>query len=241
MELIDIHTHILPQVDAGCASLEDACTMLRDAAQQGITDIVITCHYDHDGYFHRSPEYLRERFEEFRKVAEFYSLRLHLGNELYICEGLSELLKNGNCLSLAGSHYVLVEFPQTTYLGSYDAELKRLTDAGYHVIIAHPERYEYVQRKPMTCRKWTDKGYLLQCNAISLKKYPQVMKMLLQENLVSFIASDAHDLRRPLQLRDAYLEIADKYGQKQADALFYENPKKILQDKLWENGKHIGV
>ena len=166
--MIDIHSHLIPGVDDGSQSLEESLSLLNQAEQDGITELVTTPHFMKNGEFRTKAPELVQRFNEL-KQAYTGSIRLHLGNELYIHPDLPELLGKDKILTLAESDYILVEFPFQNYKDEYDEILYELA-LRYRIIIAHPERYSYVQEDPNFCLRWLNEGYYLQANQSSLFK-----------------------------------------------------------------------
>lgn len=233
--MIDIHNHMLNNVDDGSSSFELSLTQLISARSEGIEDIILTPHFIfNDENSRKNKEELTSLFLDFStKIKEKVDINLYLGNELFIHSELDELLLNKEIATLANSRYVLVEFPFDKYEKEYDEYLYNLKISGYIVIIAHPERYNYVLNNPSFVKRWIDEGYLLQCNQNSLKdrKSAKVVFSLIEKGFVYFIASDAHNDFRPTTLKEAYNSIRKKYGEEQARRLFKENPLKVLQDQ----------
>lgn len=231
--MIDIHTHLLPGADDGSSSLEESRKLLSNAIADGISDIIITVHYELDGYYHLGRDEYDRLFAAFKKDVADLEINLYQGNEIYIHERVSKELLRGAIATLAGSKYVLVEFPFSYYDDEFDDYLYDIRKAGYQVIIAHPERYDYVREDTDFISRWTEEGYLLQANASSLNHHKKTLTTLLDSNAISFMASDGHNLRRPVLLREAYEKIADRYGLGRADDLFVNNPQKILRNENW--------
>ena len=89
--MIDIHSHLIPGVDDGSQSLEESLSLLKQAEQDGITELITTPHFMKNGEFRTKAPELVQRFSEL-KQAYTGSIKLHLGNELYIHPDLPELL-----------------------------------------------------------------------------------------------------------------------------------------------------
>lgn len=229
--MIDIHSHLLPAIDDGSSSFEESITMLNNAYEDGIRDIIITPHYDKYGFFHSEKDNNLSLLEELKEKANV-DINLYLGNEIFINEDILDDLKDGKIATLANSKYILVEFPFTYYEDYYDGILYDLKEVGYKLIIAHPERYAYVKEDEDFCLRWLDEGYLLQCNGSSLRHHKDTIEYLLDKRWVSFIASDGHNLKRPVKLKDAYNTVLAKYGKEYADDLFIFNAKNILESMI---------
>ena len=230
--MIDIHSHLIPGVDDGSQSLEESLSLLKQAEQDGITELITTPHFMKNGEFRMKAPELVQRFNEL-KQAYTGPIKLHLGNELYIHPDLPELFEKGEVLTLAESDYILVEFPFQNYKDDYDEILYELA-LRYRIIIAHPERYSYVQDDPNFCLRWLNEGYYLQANQNSLfkKETKKVLISMIEHGFVSFVASDAHNEHRPCVLSESRKFLAEKFGNTIAFQLIEENPRKIL-----DNGK----
>lgn len=230
--MIDIHNHIIPNVDDGSDSLELSRQLLIDAIEEEITDVCITPHFMKHGPYKLRKKELTFVFEEFKKNVADLEVNLYLGNELYIDRELDDLLMNNQICSLNDSRYVLVEFPFEEYKSEYDEYLYNVS-LNYRIIIAHPERYRYVKRDPEFVDRWITNGYVLQSNSSSFysKDTKRVIFELIEKGKLTFIASDAHNEYRPLTLIDAYDQVARKFSEETAELLMNVNPRRVLEDK----------
>ena len=229
--MIDIHSHLVPRVDDGSQNLEESLTLLKQAEEDGITELITTPHFMKNGEFRIKASELVKRFNELKQAYQG-SIKLHLGNELYIHPELPELFEQGVILALAESDYILIEFPFNSYKDEYDEILYELS-LKYQIIIAHPERYSYIQEDPNFCLRWLKEGYLLQSNQNSLfkKETKKILFPMIEHGFVSFIASDAHNETRPLILKEAYEILEEEFGLRIAKQLIKENPRKLLSNE----------
>ena len=141
--MTDIHTHALPFVDDGSASLEESLKMLGNLYAQGVTDVVVTPHYR--SKYVATPDELKDAFKEF-KIRVFEAgipVNLYLGQEIYIGRGFKKFFAENKVLTLNGTKYILAEFDFNieTDVAEVVYELKAM---GYIPIVAHFERYSYV-------------------------------------------------------------------------------------------------
>jgi protein-tyrosine phosphatase len=234
MCMIDIHCHLLAQWDDGPESWDVSIEMLRQGAQDGITEVICTPHILSRQELHKENEIVN-RYEELKKRSHDAGLetKIHLGSELYIQPHLS-FEKKITTLAQNG-RYFLIEFsmgmiPDFVAKKFFDLLLKNKTP-----IIAHPERNMSIIKQPQIAVQLVQRGALLQMNAGSLmgsfgKDVKNVALQLMNSNLIHFIASDAHDVNsRPLKLRDAYEFVRKTWGGERARQLFYENQMKMMQ------------
>lgn len=165
------------------------------------------------------------------------NIKLHSGMEVYICEELESLVKNGTVIGLANSKYILIEFPMNTTVKYIDEILFLMQAMGYKVVIAHPERYKVVQENINYAKELIEKGCLLQCNLGSIvdiygKQAKKAIKKLLNLDLVHFLASDTH---RPQTIYKMMPQIIKKLKKVLPEEKIYEltteNPMKIIQNK----------
>ena len=231
-EMVDIHNHIIPNIDDGSDSMGLSRQLLEGAIEEGITDICITPHFMKHGPYKVRKKELTKLFESFKKENSDLDVNLYLGNELYIDREMDELLRNDEICTLNDSKYVLIEFPFETYKREYDEYLYDVS-LRYQIIIAHPERYHYVQKDHSFVNGWLKEGYVLQSNSTSLynRESKKVIYDLIEKGKLSFIASDAHNEYRPLSLIIAYDEISRKFSEETAQLLMKTNPLKVIQNK----------
>lgn len=236
---IDIHCHILPGVDDGSPDMATSLEMLRIADKNGITHLILTPH--HKPMHHNvSPQHnvvYRKKLQEAAKEAGIKA-KLFSGNEIYYSDETMEELIEGKICSLAGSDYVLVEFHPTNPYKAIQNAVSRVQAAGFIPIIAHVERYSDIVSHPARVKDLIEMGSFIQVNASSIMgKYgfgiSHFTKKLLKEELVHFIASDAHDTgRRAPNLLDCRNYVERKYGEDYGKKLFFTNPANVIRNEL---------
>ncbi len=234
---IDIHSHILPGVDDGAKDIETSIQMLRIAAKDGITAMILTPH-NKPGH-HSKASVWTVKTEEVREwlAQESIDIKLYTGNELYYRSGLTDEIEDGQAYTLAGSRYVLIEFnPLDDYDYIRNAVNTVLMD-GYYPVLAHAERYRNVCTKKYAVTELVEMGCFIQVNAGSIMgKFgfgtKQFAGKLLKQRQVHFVATDAHDTgKRAPYLSDCAEYVSRKYGRDYSRKLFHDNPECILQDE----------
>ncbi|MCL6472838.1 MAG: tyrosine protein phosphatase [Firmicutes bacterium] len=231
---IDIHNHILPGLDDGPVTIQEAVEMACVAHQNNITRIIATPH--HNEYHRPTKQEILASFELLQAALrkEAVPVQLYTGHELRISLDLLGELKADEVLPLAGSKYILLEFPFEGIPLFAEDVIFRLRLDGWIPVLAHVERIHDFQRKPERLKKYIDMGCLTQINSNSLtgelgRASLDTARKLLKVGQVDIMASDAHAAyKRPPDFTGA-LKVATKIiGPERAQALVHDNPAKIL-------------
>ncbi len=230
--MIDIHTHILPGVDDGAANMDEAIEMAKIAEQDGIRHIIATPHLS-------DPELRQKEIES--RTAEVNEALQEAGVNVTIYPGAEIpifMLDDEDCrIGLAGSRYLLVEFPFTGMLPVSSEIFGHLTGRGYKIIIAHPERNYAVMQNPQFLLDLLSPDVTLQITAGSLtgemgKEAMSLARYLLKKKVVAHMASDAHNVTDRRPELSAGVKAAGKYLKGRAgagaSALVNENPGRII-------------
>lgn len=232
--LIDIHSHILYEVDDGASSREVSIEMLREAAKQGVTDIIATPHY-RQGMFSYPPKKIFSHYQELRREAHKVGIRLSLGCEYFVDGDIYENLEKGRVPTLAGTRYVLTEYAPDAAYSMMQMFSQNLLRQGYIPVIAHVERVRNLVSHPEYVRELSSMGVFIQVNAggvlgkggLSRQRF---LLKLLREGLVDLVASDAHDMqRRPIMLEECAAYVEKRVGSSCVERVFRKSAKKILQ------------
>jgi len=231
--LIDIHCHILPEVDDGPKSWDVAEEMCRMAAADGITHTVATPHandrYAYDrGYLLDLLNQLRERIGS--------NPQLSLGCDFHLSfENLERVLEHPQTYTIGETNYLLIELSNYSIPTQLADCFRRLGDRGLTPILTHPERNPILQQTPQRVLEYADQGCLIQVTASSLTGFwgdrPETMsRWLLDRSAVHILASDAHETRRRIpNLSEAREKAAEIVGLEYADALVEGNPGAIVK------------
>jgi protein-tyrosine phosphatase len=230
--MIDIHTHILPGLDDGARTLEEALGMLRMAAAAGTTDMVASSHANPQFAF--DPQVAEERIAELQGAAGD-SIRIHYGCELHMTlEGIENALHSPEEYSIGHRGYLLVEFSDFLIPKSSGGILDQMIDRGLHPIVAHPERNPILRTRMSELEAWVERGCSMQVTAHSLlgrfgKSAKAASHQLMARGLVHYLASDAHDLQhRPPVLDEVRRYVEETFDAEAADRLLLENPQAVL-------------
>lgn len=237
--MIDIHTHILPGVDDGARTVSDAIKMIRDSVKSGTREIILTPHCAPSyGFFNFDDETLDDSYVSLYRIVrqEGIPVILHPGMEV-LYEGKHELAEQiDRYFPLCGSRYFLMEYYFDTPAEDFLEGISSVKEFGYVPVIAHPERYECVNRDWELVLEGKRKGALFQMNKGSIsgrhgERARRCSGRLLEADAVDFIASDAHDPRyRNSRLDRVYQFIQEEYGQERAYRLFAGNPERIVHN-----------
>lgn len=237
MKFCDLHTHVLPGVDDGAATMEEALEMLRNAAASDVQLLAVTPHCnrspDMPGSF---PDSLSARFSQLQQAAKDIPVQLVLGAEALADEHLLRLLAQKKIPTIHHSRYLLTEFPTDATPGYFLDMLQSIRNLGYIPLVAHPERYAAVCQMPPIVMSWLDMGCHLQLTGGSIlgqygKTVQRTAATLLQQDLVACVASDAHGLHhRSNFLLDVYDHLCLRYSKHYAQCLMYEVPMGICRD-----------
>jgi protein-tyrosine phosphatase len=235
--MVDIHSHILPQVDDGSHSLEESVEMCRTSAADGITVMVATPHA-HDG-MHKThePDFLLQKVAELNKELGG-SPKIVLGCELRFTHALvKQICETHSAPTIAGGPYALVEFPHAVVPPGSEHPLFELMSNQITPIIAHPERNMMLMSEPERFYELVSIGVLGQMDTGSImgqfgKKVQQASRVMLENGLIHFIASDCHNTRNRLPgMSAAVASTAEIVGEEYAHAIADDNPAAVVEAK----------
>lgn len=238
--MIDLHCHVLPGVDDGARSLEEAVEMARIAEAEGIERIVATPHLFREGVECETLSTIEKKRQLLTRILDAANIRVEIlrGAEVYIAPNLiDEIRKNRDFLVINHNHYMFVEFPANHVFSGIKELFFELMNEGITPVIAHPERNSVFADHPLFLYELVQQGSLVQANSGSFsgiygRKIEQAAFRFLELRLVHFIASDGHNQR---SLAPRLLEAKEKAGEilgnKEATALVKENPEAVLEGK----------
>ncbi len=239
--MIDFHTHILPNIDDGARNIEETISLVKEAQKAGFEAIISTSHYMEGYYETNVPErevwinLIYEKLQEKNIKMKFY-----LANEIYLSENIVSLLEEGKASTINDTSYILFEMPLNIeplnlYNIVYDMIQHKLVP-----ILAHPERYSFVQQSPEIVTELIEKGVLMQANYASIlgyygKRAQVIVKKLLKNDMIHFLGSDVH---RPNTIYPRMAQILTQLkqiiGEEKLEELTTINPKLVLRNKRIE-------
>lgn len=236
--MIDIHCHILPDVDDGAASLDEALEMARIALSSGVTGIVATPHFRGDPESLDQLPLIDQRYRDLKNALLMWDipLRLYKGAEILCTSKTPDLAAEGRLPTISNTRYVLTEFMFDEAFDFMDDCLSEISSCGYRPIIAHPERYNAIQQEPLRARHWANHSYVLQLNKGSVlgafgSRAERTANELLELGFAHLFASDAHSCHARTPHMDRLRKWAEDYCDlKYVELLLDENPQRVLRD-----------
>ena len=233
--MIDLHSHVLHEVDDGSDSLEMSIEMLRLASDTGIRAVVATPHIL-DGFQPDYEESVTGKFRELCQTVLDYKIDIdvYLGSEIHFQFGIENIIESSIGSYRGFGKYSLIETPLTHFPNQFEDVLSRILAKGKKPIFAHPERVNPLIGNVTLIERLADNGVLIQVNSGSVlgrfgSKVYNFAISLLDQGLVHFIASDAHSShQRTFNLVRAWNVINELYGEDFAQKLFYTNPLHVL-------------
>lgn len=239
-KVIDIHSHILPNMDDGASSWDISLKMCEQAYQDGIKTIVATPH-TLNGIYENQPAAIEEKVKILNQKLKENNIPLQIlpGSEVHLRDDIIEKIKKQEILTLNKNNYILLEFPTTQIPHQIEEILFRIQIMGITPILSHVERNLEFQQKPDLLAQLIQRGSLAQLTSASLcgsfgPKTKKFSQQLLANSLVYCLASDAHSNsekgRNPI-LSKAVTEASKIIGYQPALNLVQSNPQKIIMNQ----------
>lgn len=254
--MFDIHSHIIYHIDDGSHDLEESLELIRQDVEQGAHAIIATPHYYVQ--YPTDPARIRAKLATIEEAlgigeqstaqptpsaseanASALNVHLYAGNEVLWFDSMTERLQSGEILTLADSHYTLIEFyPEESYQTILRA-IRNVRNAGYRPIIAHAERFKAIQEHGLA--EVHDLGAYVQLSTEPLShkglsglldRETKFIQKALRNQEADFLGTDMHRIdRRPPVLRDAIDWIQKNLDADYADAILQGNAEAILRDE----------
>lgn len=205
--MVDMHSHILPGIDDGAKTPADSIALIRSMMQLGIKKIIATPHMMAD-FYKNTPETINAALEILRAELKKQGIDIvvEAAAEHYFDETFEPMI-NKRILMTMGDNYTLFEYPFMSPPPNAFTVIQKMIEWGeYKPILAHPERYGYMNLDAIAdVRSW---GCSIQMNTIALTGYygksiKKKAEAMIDNNLVDFISSDMHHLKHAQAFRDA--------------------------------------
>ncbi|KYH13856.1 tyrosine-protein phosphatase [Staphylococcus kloosii] len=235
--MIDIHNHILVDVDDGPKNIKEAIELLKQAKEQGVTDIVATPHHLHTRYSN-DIEKVKVKLNELKNnpYVRDLNLRLYAGQEIRVTSQVIDDLKSNKIKGINNSRYLLLEFPSNEVPHYSNQLFYEIQTMGYIPIIAHPERNKAIVQNMDLLFELINGGALSQITTSSLlgefgSNVRKLSLKMVDNNLAHFIASDAHSVnKRPFILKKLFNEKKLKNYYEEIES-YLENGKAVIKNE----------
>lgn len=238
--MLDLHCHILPGLDDGAETLGVSLEMAAAAASSGVEYIFATPHCNtHDARKnYRSPE-LIAAYRRLQSTLDENGIPIRIlsGAEILARGNFEAHLEADDFMTLNASRYLLLEFYFDEDPAYMEHCFRAVENASMVPVVAHPERYDCVQRSPELAELWVARGRVLQVNKGSIlgelgEDAYLSAAVLLRRGLVSVIASDAHHFYYRNPHMGALLEALDRrFPEVDPEHLLRTVPMKIAKDQ----------
>jgi len=197
----DIHSHLLPGIDDGSPDLETSVALIRGMKKLGFKKLITTPHIMWDVY-KNTRNIILEKLEEVktRLANEQDDIEIQAAAEYFIDEHLGELVERKEPLLNFGNNFVLVEFSMVSQPFEWKKTLFEMQIQGYQPVIAHPERYGYLERNKNLYDELKSAGYLFQLNILSLSgqygnSAAELARYLTKKGYYDLVGTDLHHTR----------------------------------------------
>lgn len=234
-DLYDIHCHILPGVDDGAKNMDIALELIEKEIEAGVGTIILTPHFRKE-MFEPDMEDIWNAYDDLVYETRYKNIRLYLGCEFHANMEMVETLDRDLRPTLADSRYVLTEFAHNSTRAFIKERADALLSSGYRPILAHIERYRAIRKDFDLIADLIEMGCEMQVNADAVigkdgLGAQRFCKKLMQEDMIHYIGSDAHNLRgRAPHLGECCEYLKKHMGRLYASRIMRDNPSKILEN-----------
>lgn len=198
---IDIHSHLLPNIDDGSKSFEESTELIKRLSSYGIKNFVVTPHVM-DGVWNNTSKDIQQKLFELTNYLSTHGLNdinIRAAAEYMIDNNFEKLLSKKDLLPIK-DQYILVELSYFNPPINLNEILFNIQIAGFKPILAHPERYIFYHSNYNKYYELKELGCLFQLNLLSLSqhygsKINKIAERLLKDNLIDFTGTDTHNIR----------------------------------------------
>lgn len=239
--MIDFHTHIIPNIDDGARNIDETISLIKEAKEAGFNEIILTSHYIENYYETNVPErnmWVQAITENLKNKG--IKIKIYLANEIYLSDNMMQLLIDGKASTINDTCYVLFEMPLNVEPMNLYNVIYTLQENKIIPVLAHPERYTFVQKDPELIYDLIQQGVLMQANYASILGYygknaQFMVKKFFENNMIHFLGSDVH---RPntiyKMIPEAMEKIEEIIGEQKLEELSTTNPMLVLNNKKIE-------
>ena len=239
---VDIHSHVIPSLDDGAQTMEEALELLRLDWEEGIRVVFATPHYGIENGYAPTNNDIWEGYNHLKDAARDAGIEIDIqyGTEWYCAEDIVDRIQNHEACSMMPSDWYMVEFLEwgdvTEPAEVMLRRLKKLKDNHIKTILAHPERYKAIQQDWDLAKRICDLGVLLQVNAYDLELNKNeatrnLAQWMAREEMISFIGSDMHGTRpgkRTPKMKEGIRWLYDNVDYDYANEIVRMNAEKYL-------------
>ena len=246
--MIDVHSHIVFGVDDGSRTIDESIEMIKEAYSAGFKKIIVTPHYMEEYYENDVQEINKRIIKIIGELKKTHcDVQILQGNEIYITDNITKLLENKKATSLNYQQYVLFELPLNSETMILNSVVYQILETGGIPVLAHPERYPFVQKDPNVLLPLIEEGVLIQSNYGSIigqyqKKAQDTLKKMLEHEMVHLLGSDVH---RPQtiypKINQCIYEMKKIVDDDYIDLITNSNPQKVINGKKIEIAEPIPI
>lgn len=237
-DIIDVHSHIIPDLDDGSRNMAETRKLLELASEQGIHQIIATPHYIH-GHNKMPAKEILELLKTVKAVANEIDSRFEIyqGAELYYYSGIISDLDNGKALTLGNTRYVLVEFHTSVTYREVVRAVREFTQACYIPVLAHVERYQAL-REGNSIDELTQMGAYMQMSFPSLSDSRHLItrhwcRQMVKMDKIHLLGTDMHRFdTRPPKVYTASKWLLKEMGRAYFKKLTNQNPAILLSGEF---------
>ncbi len=235
--MIDIHIHILPGLDDGPATIEDALEMAFIAVKKGIRTVIATPH-SMNGVYTNWREEILSACNEFNAELNYHKIPLEVlpGAEIRLCAEIVDELEKGRLMTLNDTgRYLSLELPEHLMLDPVFRFITLVRSRDIIPIIAHPERNMAIQNNISMLESFVEAGAMCQITGASIRgdfgaEAFDCCKKIVKMGLVHFMASDAHSIAgRPPDLKKPFKKLKSMAGKAAAKSMMFDAPEKVIK------------
>lgn len=248
MKLIDLHCHILSEIDDGPNDLETSIKLAQAAVDQGIENMLLTPHHM-DGTYTNSPNMIKKRVKDVQRILEKRKIPLNVfaSQEVHLTGELIQAIEDDEILFMDETkHYLLLELPHTAIPEYTEKIIIQLTTRGIVPVIAHPERNSEIRQNPDRLFDLVHMGCLTQLTSGSYlgtfgKEIQNLTEKIIAANLGFTFASDTHNFEgRRFLMKETFDKLTEDLGPDKANQ-FNQNAKNIINGDDIDNLNYVRI